>query len=74
MTWMKKLLLAFAVAIGGTLACVTFRDSVEDKLPLTVIRVLRSPDSLEILALDPVPVVGGSVGHRQLTCLVRPSQ
>lgn len=63
---MKKLLLAFAVAVGGTLACVTFRDSVEDKLPLTVIRVLRSPDSLEILALDPVPVAARRADARTL--------
>lgn len=53
---MKKLLLALAVALVGTVSCVTFRDSVEDKLPLTVIRTLRFPDSFEILALDPTPV------------------
>lgn len=51
---MKKLALALGLAGLATLACVTFRDSVEDKLPLTVIRALREPDSFEILALDPI--------------------
>jgi hypothetical protein len=34
-------------------ACVTFRDSIEDRLPPTSVRVLRHPDSLELLVLDP---------------------
>lgn len=49
-----KVVLASVVALAlVVLGCVTFRNSVEDKLPTSVIRTLRFPDSLEILALDP---------------------
>jgi hypothetical protein len=54
MHWMKKVAFALGLSVLGAFACVTFRNSVEDKLPLTVIRALREPDSFEILALDPM--------------------
>ena len=51
---MKKITLLLGLAAMSVLACVTFRESIEEKLPLTIVRAMRSPDSFELLVLDPV--------------------
>lgn len=45
-----------ALLLVAAAACVTFRVAIEDRLPPSVIRVLREPESLEILTLDPLPI------------------
>ena len=47
---MKRVRLPLAVCASAFVAaaCVTFRDSIEDRLPATSVRVLRYPDSLEL--------------------------
>lgn len=61
---MKKLAAALAVIAVGVIACVTFRDPIEDRLAVGVIRALRDPESFEILALDPVPIDTRAKGAR----------
>ena len=53
---MKALRALSALTLACTAACVTFRVAIEDRLPPSVIRVLREPESLEILTLDPLPI------------------
>ena len=49
-------LLAPMLAILLATGCSTFREPIEDLVPLPVLRTLRDPESFEILALDPVEV------------------
>ncbi len=50
---LPRLLLAVCALALVSSACVSFRDSIEDRLPATTVRVLRFPDSLELVLLDP---------------------
>jgi hypothetical protein len=54
MVWVKRIAVAFALIAVGVIACVTFRDPIEDRVPVNILRALRDPESFEILALDPV--------------------
>jgi hypothetical protein len=64
---MKKLVLALGVTLAVALfACVTFRNAIEDKLPSSCIRILRAPESMELLALDPRPIDARPVADRNV--------
>jgi hypothetical protein len=56
MVWVKRLAVALGVVAAGVIACVTFRDPIEDKIPVSVLRALRDPESFELLALDPLQI------------------
>jgi len=45
--WLSPLVLLSAAA------CVTFRDTIDDRLAPSVIRVLREPESVDLVELDP---------------------
>jgi len=53
---MKSILIAIVVVGAVILGCVAFRKTIDDKLPQAVIRVLRSPESVDLLTLNPVPL------------------
>ena len=62
---MKKVAIALGLSVVGAFACVTFRNSVEDKLPLTVIRALRV---WSISANTKFADVGAALAERRTNC------
>lgn len=63
-----KLLHAPVLALPAFLlaSCVTFRDAIEDRVPPTTTRVLRKPDSMELLLLDPRPIDSRPIEERDV--------
>lgn len=51
MTKLRPILALVACSLAPS--CVSFREPVEDLVPLSVLRTLRGPESFEVLTLDP---------------------